>query len=435
MPTFDTFCAVTGWMHMWREEEFIEAISGETQGECLWGKLQVESDDECDGREPGHDTMNAGPLGVVPSRTVQRGLKYTDEDVDGTSRYVLVTPCERSADGRLCPRILWGRRPVEDLDKEEVAYLFNVYPSSEGPEMGIYNQHQPNGEIIEFTGVGRSFGSYLITFCSFLILQHLTPGLEARTFCKLALKANGGFDVFPEGVDYGPVSRTIMQDVMWADIAEIHDNDSDEDGDYDNYRERRWLKLLTEKGKTDEEILKEAWMGKGNMWIFKHPGIFPIEEAVKLNERSPPPANLSNTSSPLEASSKILGFPTELIEMILGHLLPEDALRFMGSTRRLYRSFRAGLDRYTYTWIKQERPWYLPVGPIDCQDGDEEVVRWQQGWKDLMGDDIQTSEGGDLPWLAYHFACKRSPNMRSRERIWGIVLQIKVLLEEANLYP
>ncbi|KAJ3563299.1 hypothetical protein NP233_g9026 [Leucocoprinus birnbaumii] len=435
----DTFCAVTGWMHMWREEEFIEAISSDCDtGECLWGELKIDFDDpNLEQGSAGEDDIEniSSTLVAAPSRAIQRGLKYTADDVEGTSNYVLITPCERSQDGTIIPRKLRDMdAPPEILDKEDVLYLFNVYPSKEGPEMGIYDQHSKHGKV-EFTGVGHSFGSYLITFCSFLILQQLIPGLEARTFCKLAVKARGAFQIFPI-IDYGPVSRTIMQDVVWAQIADIDEEgvDGDEE-DPENVDQRWWLKFLTQEGKTDKQILEEAWMGKGNMWVFKHPGIFPIEEAVRLDRCLPSPMTPPSTNTSPGQKNTFPNLPVELILVIFSYLPPEDLLHLITTSSKLYRKFRIGINEYVYAWIQRESPWYLPVGPINCEGGDEEVVRWQSQWSAFMDLDVRTSGKKDLPWLAYHFACKSSPNMRSRERIWRIVLQIRALLIDAELYP
>lgn len=177
-------------------------------------------------------------------------------------------------------------------------------------------------------------------------------------------------------------------------------------------------------------------MGRGNMWVYKHPGLFPVKETVKLNEHLPPPVHSVMVGTDRDSQPEVSGlvtlliFPPELVEMILERLPPEDALHLVCASGSLYRRFRSCIDMCAYSWVQQGRPWYLPVGPIQCPNGNEEVVRWQQEWKRHANLDTRDISGiRNIPWLAYHLVCRRSPNMRSRERIWGIVLQIKDLLE------
>jgi hypothetical protein len=82
-------------------------------------------------------------------------------------------------------------------------------------------------------------------------------------------------------------------------------------------------------------------------------------------------------------------------------------------------SISTGLEKDAYAWIGREN---LGINLSDCEDGDEEI----------MDRNVEHSKEIDLPWVAYHLACKISPNKRSRE---DFVLQIRVLLAEANLLP
>ena len=49
---------------------------------------------------------------------------------------------------------------------------------------------------------------------------------------------------------------------IWTRTADGTDDGTDED--QLNY----WRRMLTRKGKTDEEILHGAWRGAGTMWVF-----------------------------------------------------------------------------------------------------------------------------------------------------------------------
>ncbi|KAF9453487.1 hypothetical protein P691DRAFT_800748 [Macrolepiota fuliginosa MF-IS2] len=268
-------------------------------------------------------------------------------------------------------------------------------------------------------------------------MQHLIPEMKAHVLYHLVLAVDGRCDstVFSD-IDYGPVGRIHWypdQDGEWKDIGEIEDEDEEPD---EFEAEKWWLRLLTQEGKSDKEILEDAWMGRGNMWVFKHPGLFPVEETGKKHRQhlalQLDQLMTANWDLGASNSSGLLSLPLEVLEIILGHLAPEDALCLVCGTGSLYGHFRASLDKVAYAWIRQRRPWYLPVGPVQCEKGDEEVVRWKNGWQQEIGSDGEGCEK-QIPWFAYYLVCKRSPNMRSRKRIWNIVLQIKSMLHSCKL--
>jgi hypothetical protein len=66
------------------------------------------------------------------------------------------------------------------------------------------------------------------------------------------------------GIDYGPVGRIFDQYAHWTAIC-----DRRESGFENPIQFWRWL--LTQEGRTDEDILHDAWKGPGNMWVFVRP--------------------------------------------------------------------------------------------------------------------------------------------------------------------
>lgn len=191
-------------------------------------------------------------------------------------------------------------------------------PSVRSPVYGVYCKGQGDDQVYyEDIGSGR----IVVHFCAFLILQHLIPGLEAHIFYKLVMKLDGRRAGILRGVDYGPIGATQKHRVEWRMIAGNHFFDDDPETRNLNPGEREWwLKLSTQESKLDDEILKDAWMGRGNMWVIKHPGIFLIAEAVRLAEACPgipsttlSAGNIGRLKVP-EATS-FLTFPTELIEL------------------------------------------------------------------------------------------------------------------------
>jgi hypothetical protein len=383
---------------------------------------------------------------VVPSATVREGLSYAPEDVEALVKYVLITPSKvPSTAGSALNRTRNSLSPhkeltmiefTEDAEINEVTvkFVFDVYPCPYGSRDGTYAQGVGDTEIY-YEGIGKE--SFLINFCAFLIMLHLIPEVKAHMIYQLILDAGGKhpWTSFPRGVDYGPVWRTIRQEVDWCRIGEIDYGQADPDGENNDFEGQKWwLTLLTQEGKTDEEILKDAWMGKGNLWVYKHPGMFPIQEAVELDECLPGPVVIAESdlqSKVTEDSFKLLCLPTELMRIIFGYLRPEEVLHLISATRILYQLFRGALNEISYEWMKQERPWYFPVGPVDCEGGEEEIVRWMEK-KEFI--DIYTRTSSKMPpWFAYHLACRRSANMRNRERIWRNVLKIRGVLEDAQM--
>jgi len=281
-----------------------------------------------------------------------------------------------------------------------------------------------------YEGVGE--GRIVVHFCAFLILQHLIPGLKAYVFYKLVVSLGGSSSGVLRNVNYGPVGWTQHQEVEWRWIANHYSGFDDDPEIKDMCPGGRewWLKLLTQEDKSDEEILDDAWMGCGNMWVFKHPGVFPIADAVRLAESCPRIAFTTlytdnEGRSKVPKATPLLTLPPELMAIVFVYLSPTNMLRFISATKVLYGRYRTQLDRFTCIWIRQERPWYLPVGPIECKEGDTEIVRWRDDWEELTTRSGRGSEDKEIPWFAYYLACQRSPNMWSRERIWDIVLKIK----------
>ncbi len=323
----------------------------------------------------------------------------------------------------------------EVLDETTITYVFGVRPTDDEMEEGVYYGFREDElKVYNGTGVER----ILVNFCGFLILQHLIPGLKAHVLYELVNAAGRGIWPVVRGplsnVDYGPIRRTWDIFIQWARMADL-DNGTGCINDLE--LERQWLRLLTQEDKSDEEILEEAWMGKGNMWIFKHPGIFPVAEAVGLVEKRPRSlqGNFDGNRFGVLNTSPLLALPIELMEAVVYYLPPEDVLHFIFTTKAIYHRFHPHLDRLTYVWIEQERPWYMPVGPIPCSEGDVELNRWEDAWAERLTNSSggEEEEEEETPWFAYHLACKRSPNMKSRERIWKVVLQSKELLAYTSL--
>lgn len=309
------------------------------------------------------------------------------------------------------------------MDEKTITYVFGVRPYG-GRGSRVFCKGQGDEEMwYEDIGEGR----IVVHFCAFLILQHLIPGLKVHTFYNLVMALGGKWSGVLRSVHYGPVGYTQEREVEWSMIADFNRFDVDIEGSESLGGREWWLELLRQEDQSDEENLQDAWMGCGNMWVFKHPGIFPIAEAVKLAGNRPQVVftTICTDSTDRFKATPLLALPQELMEIVFGYFKsPRNALSLISTTKVLYERYRAHLDKFTFLWIRQQRPWYLPVGPIECEEGDTEIVRWRDDWDKLASEGSLGSER-EKPWFAYYLACERSPNMRSRDRIWDIVLQIK----------
>jgi len=105
-----------------------------------------------------------------------------------------------------------------------------------------------------------------VTYTSYLILRQAAP--EVMPHILFALAYGGSrhtiFLGAIQGVDYGPVGRIFEQYADWLGICD------NSDGRFDNPIQF-WRWLLSPMGRTDEDILRDAWKGPGNMWVFVRP--------------------------------------------------------------------------------------------------------------------------------------------------------------------
>ena len=70
----------------------------------------------------------------------------------------------------------------------------------------------------------------------------------------------------PSEIDYGPIERSFSQTVIKPGVCES----GYQREDYDLINDW-WFNLIGDPNLTDNEILKEAWGGKGNLWVYTRP--------------------------------------------------------------------------------------------------------------------------------------------------------------------
>jgi hypothetical protein len=153
---------------------------------------------------------------------------------------------------------------------------------------------------------------------------------------------------------------------------------------------------------------------------------FPVREALRRGATN---AMLTPLGSPAVKHDVPLGsLPTEILLLIVAGLRVRNLLALLSTCKTLRTTLMLDTDMLCRDIIKASYPHLLPytvAGPY----GDAETVWW--------GEQVALARGSDtpFPWLAYAHACKASPSMRNRERIWGIAKQFEAAARELGLIP
>jgi hypothetical protein len=209
------------------------------------------------------------------SEVVWNGLLYSQEDVDASLNFVLLSPYEREEDGRTTlleleypcasrPTLL----PIESItypllklpaametEQFNITEVFDVFPEGE-PDDGDFRNKDHAFNMYSHSAV-------LIMYTAYLIMKQASPRLTPHIIYQLVL--HPGLGTIVEGIDYGQVKGIHLED--YCNWTRTSDADYGTDKDQLDY----WRRMLTQKGKTDEEILHDAWRGPGNMWVFVRP--------------------------------------------------------------------------------------------------------------------------------------------------------------------
>ncbi|KAF8651981.1 hypothetical protein AX16_004542 [Volvariella volvacea WC 439] len=240
-----------------------------------------------------------------------RRLAYTPDDVSASSDYVLIIPCRKvngtvvqhmneifhpGARAPLFPDLLrWLRQYHNGLPeyptptKDEIDVIYDVAPGPH-PRLGGYHRRRidENGEFQSEIFIAlRHFGkSYIMTFTSYQILQHVCPELEPHHLYRLFYRSKRDENSYHNG--------PYMDWCLMADVPK-----DVEEGDAWDYGLRWWVKLLMRTDMTEDEIVEEAWMGRGNMWTMviayhkiqvEEPWYLPVPNLPPLRKFDLPPS-------------------------------------------------------------------------------------------------------------------------------------------------
>jgi len=310
-----------------------------------------------------------------------------------------------------------------------ITEVFNVYPG-DNPEYGDYREE--DGESFSVLPYGNNL---IVTYASYLILKQAAP--EVKPYILYAL-AYGGLRMFDfsgdiQGIDYGPVGRIFEQYANWLGICD------NSEGKFKN-PVRFWHWMLTQEGRTDEEILHDAWKGPGNMWVFVRPDRFPIAGTLAAKP-IPSFPYIVNTEPTVQNANPTLGsLPPDII-LATCEFLPIRSIYALITTCRRFRSvILPHVNPISRRRLIEEEPWYLPAGPFIFNltktsykgvHGREEVEWWAAQW---AAGGISSEDMDDrIPWFIYRKECSKSMSMWNRKRIWGISKQLGALARAEGL--
>jgi len=232
--------------------------------------------------------LRKSPFGVwedIPD-SLKKGLLYSAEDVEASREFVLICPYKRLQNNVIStlsgfddPGAPPSLYPVffvflrlslvpDTLSDSNVMEFFQIVPG-DNPDLGDYRSKDP-ADTNNYTVI--SYGNCLIiSYIAHLIMKQAAPAVKPYMIYALSRKVEGSAGHIP-GVDYGPVNEIAEQYACWLAIC-----GSVPAEDWGHF----WRNLLTQEGKTDEEILLDAWRGPGNMWVFVRPDRYIISLPIR----------------------------------------------------------------------------------------------------------------------------------------------------------
>ncbi|KAG2008595.1 hypothetical protein CC2G_014012 [Coprinopsis cinerea AmutBmut pab1-1] len=214
-----------------------------------------------------------------PSDEVLEGLLFSKEDVKASQDYVLIAGYLPGEDGkkRLHCQTPEDQRKISEDDPSVV--VFNVAQGEDG-DGDFYNTKDPDQTYELYI----DFGAFPITFTAYSILKTAAPRLTTEALYRL-LTRNYSLEKHPytscviPHINYGPAMKSWGQEAMLTDVIGGEDPGM------------RWMKLLCSEIRSTEDILYEAWRGKGRLWTFVRPKVFPIAETMPQTRVCAGPAN------------------------------------------------------------------------------------------------------------------------------------------------
>ncbi|KAJ7726331.1 hypothetical protein DFH07DRAFT_243551 [Mycena maculata] len=165
----------------------------------------------------------------------------------------------------------------------------------------------------------------------------------------------------------GACGRTRGQNVDWLKVGDTPEGSAEDEW---------WVRLLTQSDKTTAEIVKDAWMGPGNMWAFVRPDRFPIAEALAYE----PPAKFAG-QMPIPTAAPSLGtLPFDIYVEISANLPARSFLALTMINKQLRATLSPHMDPFFFHYILANELYLLPAPEVECYRGSEEYDWWDENW-------------------------------------------------------
>ncbi|PPQ73036.1 hypothetical protein CVT24_001416 [Panaeolus cyanescens] len=412
----DTFCLITGMHHFESRQTILEHLwpskSRIVRAIAGGSKSQPTSEEDL--------------------AKIQHGLFLSRRDVKSSSLMVMIAPegdptdLQNAKPNPICAPYLRWMFP-------EAPKQINETNTKVIPNVRVWNDlsydqyhdadHRRDEYASEYPYKPQSGSGAAVNYAAYVILRHACPRLLPHVLfiiyhqCK---EPDGCWYYLPPEIDYGPVQKVIAQ---WPEYNNLGW------GGADDPNGKPWDQILFQK-KSADEILADAWGGRGALWVTVRPNKFPIQETMDAVSQIffTPDASQDKKPNFLER------LPLELVGEICSHLTPDEISPLLGLSKPLRKRLEPYIHTCIYRYIKDEAPWYLPAGPIVFEDprfGGEEIDAWTTGWSNvgIKEEDIEAL----VPWMTYLRECGFSLSMRNRKRIWGISKQLEALAIERGL--
>ncbi|KAH7102772.1 hypothetical protein BKA62DRAFT_617163 [Auriculariales sp. MPI-PUGE-AT-0066] len=252
----------------------------------------------------------------------------------------------------------------------------------------------------------------------FLLLEAWVPPLmhPVGNFWATMRAQNGIFTREVQGVDYGDIQNAMLQ-YAWPfwnyDFEDEYPSNTD-------LPPKILSAVLREN--VDEREVHDYWLGRGQMYVWKRPDLFPVDEAYASIRPLYVRDNEISSTTPQKAS--LTGVSAEIILSVARYLTMREALGLL----LLNYSLRSKLLPLVDALAKEQLPgWAFPT--------EHEQPSWNQLVSTAATDSssVYTVDGVHFPWLSYARACAHSPSMQNRRRIHGICQQIRKLAERHNI--
>ncbi|EAU89670.2 hypothetical protein CC1G_02559 [Coprinopsis cinerea okayama7 len=455
MGAFNIFCSVSGIASLSGRTDFVRELADVREKEGAFEKwlersgLDKDSDDEGTGEGPDSDGEDEVANDDEEDENENDGSQEGNDENEGDedkkkfedsteeasddgkdSQFENKFPSdEPGEDGkkRLHCQTPEDQRKISEDDPSVV--VFNVAQGEDG-DGDFYNTKDPDQTYELYI----DFGAFPITFTAYSILKTAAPRLTTEALYRL-LTRNYSLEKHPytscviPHINYGPAMKSWGQEAMLTDVIGGEDPGM------------RWMKLLCSEIRSTEDILYEAWRGKGRLWTFVRPNVFPIAETMprlefvqvqptgtpaneKLREAKTKKRSLRSNKKP----SKFVSLPLDVMMLMCEQLTVTSFLYVLSLNRAIRTLLLPHVDQIAYRAMQALEPYYFPSKPLASDDTDRQRVEldaWEHEWKEA-GFEIEGLRQ-KAPWLQYRIQCSRSPSMRNRRRIWDIAQQMETL--------